>query len=224
MGGPALPFSKGLRGERIPLWLKIAYTVFVAVLVPYYLRQYGPLNFLWFCDVALLMTLAALWLESPLLASMSAVGIALPQILWAVDFVVRLLTGQHIVDLTEYMFDADKPLFVRGLSLFHGWLPFLLLWMVWRLGYERRALAWQIAVCWLDLLLCYLLVGDPSGPAGNVNKVFGPSDSAPAAQANPGWVAVLMVAYPGCLYVPTHFLLRWLMPPATGQESSPQQP
>ena len=201
-----------IQGRRLPLWLKITYTVFVCVLVPYYLHQYGPLNFLWFCDVALLMTLAALWLESALLAGMGAVGIALPQLLWAVDFVVRLTTGQHVVNLTEYMFDADKPLFVRGLSLFHGWLPFLLLWMVWRLGYDRRALAFQIMACWLDLLLCYLLVDDPAGPAENVNKIFGPSDSAPAAQANPSWIIVLMVLYPLCLYVPTHFLLRRLMP------------
>ena len=139
------------RGGRVPLWLKVAYTAFVAVLAPYYLQQYGALNFLWFCDVALLMTLPALWLESPLLASMGAVGITLPQVLWASDFLVRLCTGQHIVNLTEYMFDPDKPLFVRGLSLFHGWLPFLLLWMVWRLGYDRRALLGQIAVCWLNL-------------------------------------------------------------------------
>jgi len=58
---------------RIPLWLKVVYTGFVAVLVPYYWRTYGPVNFLWFCDIALLVTLAALWLESPLLFSMQAV-------------------------------------------------------------------------------------------------------------------------------------------------------
>ncbi len=209
--------AQRLRGERIPLWLKVAYTAFVAVLVPYYLGQYGPLNFLWFCDVALVMTLAALWLESPLLASMGAVGIALPQVLWAVDFVVRLATGHHIVNLTEYMFEDDKSLFVRGLSLFHTWLPFLLLWMVWRLGFDRRALACQIAVTWLDLFLCYVLVTDPNGPAGNVNKIFGPSDSAPASQADPRWVLALMVLFPVCLYLPTYFLLRWLMPQRPGK-------
>ena len=29
--------------------------------------------------------------------------------------------------MAGYMFDPKLPLFVRGLSLFHGWLPFLLL-------------------------------------------------------------------------------------------------
>ena len=59
---------------RIPLSVKLLYTLFVAVLVPVYLRTYGPTNFLYFCDIALFMTLAALWLESALLVSAAAVA------------------------------------------------------------------------------------------------------------------------------------------------------
>lgn len=36
--------------RRIPLWLKIAYTAFMAVLIPVYWAHYGPTNFLYFCD------------------------------------------------------------------------------------------------------------------------------------------------------------------------------
>jgi hypothetical protein len=146
---------------KIPLWLKVAYTAFTAILIPFYWVQYGPANFLWFCDVALLVTLAALWLESPFLASMQAVGIVLPQLLWAADFVVRALTGGHIVDLTEYMFRPSIPLYVRGLSSFHGWIPFLLLWMLWKLGYDRRAWIAQTLLCWLVLWTAYLVVDNP---------------------------------------------------------------
>src|SRR3954452_3264829 len=78
--------------HRIPLALKLAYTMFVAVLVPYYWVTYSPWNFLYFCDVALLITVAALWLESPLLMSLPAVGITVPQLLWVADF----LTGSRI--------------------------------------------------------------------------------------------------------------------------------
>src|SRR5215468_2185747 len=82
---------------RIPLWLKLAYTAFMAVLVPIYLHNYGPTNFLYFCDVALIITLVGIWIESPLLVSMCAVGILAPQTLWVVDFLTRLfgvsLTG-----------------------------------------------------------------------------------------------------------------------------------
>jgi hypothetical protein len=54
----------------IPLWLKITYSAYVAVTLPVYYKKYGPANFLWFSDIALITTVAALWLESSLLASM----------------------------------------------------------------------------------------------------------------------------------------------------------
>ncbi len=38
------------------------------------------------------------------------------------------------------MFDRQLAVFTRGLSLFHGWLPFLLVWLLVRLGYDKRAL------------------------------------------------------------------------------------
>ena len=42
--------------SRLPLWFKLIYTAFVAVLVPTYWYHYGPGNFLYFCDLALLLT------------------------------------------------------------------------------------------------------------------------------------------------------------------------
>jgi hypothetical protein len=36
--------SGGRGARRIPLWLKLTYTAFMAVLVPIYLRNYGPTN------------------------------------------------------------------------------------------------------------------------------------------------------------------------------------
>src|SRR5207249_11962669 len=66
---------------------------------------------------------------------------ALPilELVWIVDFLTRLTTGVQFLGLAEYMFRADNPLFVRGLSLFHVALPFLLLWLVYRLGYNWHA-------------------------------------------------------------------------------------
>ena len=75
----------------MPLWLKFAYTAFMIVLVPVYWHYYGPTNFLYFCDVALFLTLAGLWLESPLLISMCAVGILAPQTLWVAGFRAQYL-------------------------------------------------------------------------------------------------------------------------------------
>src|SRR5881394_611002 len=77
----------------ISLWLKIGYTLFVCVLVPIYWRRYGPANFLWFSDIALLAMVPALWLENALLASTMAVSVIFREGIWNIDFFVRLATG-----------------------------------------------------------------------------------------------------------------------------------
>jgi hypothetical protein len=140
--------------RRIPLWLKLAYTAFMAVLVPVYLRNYGPTNFLYFCDVALIITLIGIWLESPLLVSICAIGIVASQTLWVIDFLSNLI-GHPLTGLTDYMFMADHSLLLRGLSLFHGWLPFLLVYLVWRLGYDGRALPIWTLVAWALVLISF---------------------------------------------------------------------
>ncbi len=44
------------QGAQVPLWLKLAYTAFMAVLVPVYWVNCGPTNFVHFCDAALFLT------------------------------------------------------------------------------------------------------------------------------------------------------------------------
>jgi hypothetical protein len=204
---------------HIPLWLKIFYTSFVAVLVPYYWITYSPWNFLFFCDVALFFGLMALWTENPLLASLPAVGLAIPQLLWCLDF----LSGSRIVGMTAYMFDARYPLLVRGLSLFHGWLPFLLIWMVWRLGYDRRALlGWTIISC-VILLASYMLAPAPPAPpespnqAVNLNYVHGLTSERPQSVMPPLlWLGIMLAGFPLVFYLPAHLAFSAWFPHADG--------
>jgi hypothetical protein len=214
------PIQKSKAASRIPLWLKIAYTAFLSIMIPVYWTNYGPTNFLYFCDVALLLTLAGIWREDPLLISLPAVGILLPQALWCVDFAVQLCGGT-MTGMTAYMFDENSPLFLRALSLFHGWLPFLLLFLVRRTGYDRRALAgWTLIAAGLCLIAYFLLppagavLADPLTPR-NVNYVFGMNDAKPQqwlpAQA---YLIVWISALIGIVFVPTHLILKKWCPPA----------
>jgi hypothetical protein len=204
--------------RRVPLAVKLVFTLFMCVLVPFYWRAYGPTNFLYFCDLALFLTLAALWLESPLLASMPAVGILLPQVIWVVDFFSGLLFGKCPLGLTAYMFDGvNNPLEARALSTFHGWLPFLLLWLVWRIGYDTRAFLAQTVLVWSVLLICFFFTPPPPPPEDhrslpvNINYVFAyPWDESKPQQAMPpaAWLGIQMAFHFICILLPTHFLLR----------------
>lgn len=206
--------------HRIPLWLKIGYTGFLAVMIPTYWINYGPTNFLYFCDVALLLTLVGIWREDALLVSLPAVGILLPQVLWCTDFLVQLCGGK-MTGMTGYMFDGDRSLFLRGLSLFHGWLPFLLFYLVRRLGYDKRALSGWSLICVALCLIAYFLLP----PAGadladakiprNVNYVFGMDDAKPQSMMPPlAYLGTWIAALTGIVFIPTHFLLRKTCKPA----------
>lgn len=207
--------------SRIPLWLKIAYTVFMAVLIPVYWLNYGPTNFLYFCDIALLLTLVGIWRENALLVSLPAVGILLPQVFWCVDFLIQLCGGS-LSGMTGYMFDEKRSLFLRGLSLFHGWLPFLLIYLVRKLGYAPRALLGWFLISLVLCLTAYFLLppagavlADPNLPR-NVNYVFGMDDAKPQSYLPPlAYLAAWITALTVLIFIPTHFALKKLCPPVS---------
>lgn len=202
----------------IPLWVKIALSAFMAVLVPVYWANYGPTNFLYFCDIALLLTLYGVWRESSLAISMAAVGILIPQVFWCLDFLwqgVLLIRSLPHGGMTAYMFDSNKSLFLRGLSLFHGWLPFLLVYLVSRLGYDRRALkSWTLLGWSLCLIAFFFLppagahLANPDAPM-NVNYVFGLDDAHPQTWMPQSlFLPLYMILLLVVAYLPAHMFLR----------------
>lgn len=213
----------------MPLWLKVAYSAYVAVVVPCYWVTYTPWNFLYFCDIALLATVVGLWLESPLIVGMQAVAITVPQLLWVVDLLCRVVAGVHLTGVTAYMLDGDLPLYLRLLSSFHGWLPFLLLWLTGRLGYDGRAFAAQSLLAVVVLLISYFLApGPPPSPARpqaavNINYVYGLHDDAPQTWMPPAlWLGTVMAMNIVGFYLPTHLALRrWF--PRAGEDHAPSR-
>lgn len=146
-------------------------------------QTYGPLNFLWVCDIAVIMTLVAIWLENRLLASVAAIAVLLPMGLWIIDLAARIALHHYIFGFAGYMFDRHVPRRVRIVSGFHIWLPLLLVWMLARLGYDRRAVMVQSCMIVLLLPICRLISHAPPATdlheAININWVYGPSDDAP---------------------------------------------
>lgn len=196
--------------SRIPMTVKFAYTLFMAVLVPFYWITYGPTNFLYFCDVALFLGLASVWTEKPLFASMAAVGIIVPQAVWVVDFLGTLI-GHPVIGMTAYMFDSNLSLFARGLSFFHFWLPFFLIYLVWQLGYDRKALPYWTVLAWCLIVVCYLWLPAPPASAEspntpvNVNYVYGLDEEAPQTwMSERAWMLTMLVGLPVFVYLPTH--------------------
>ena len=190
----------------LPRALKAAHTLFVAVLVPTYARHYGPGNFLWFSDVALLTSVPALIFESRLLASTQAVSVLVPELIWLFDFGAGLLVGKYPIGLASYMSDRRIPRFVRALSLFHLWLSPLLVLIVSRTGYDRRALKYQTMLSAGVLAASWRL----TRPADNVNWVSSRPDRIRSRAGRAGFVLALAAGLSVACYLPAHLWLKRL--------------
>jgi hypothetical protein len=188
------------------LAFKLAYTAFVLVVCVIWWRHYTWRNFLWFSDIAFIGAVPALWLESSAIASVLAVAVLLPEILWNVDLAARLLTRRRITGLTDYMFEPQRPRLLRGLSLFHVPLPLVLLWMVREYGYDARVgLVGALGLAAIVLPWSRVV----STPERNINWTHGLG--ARRTRLQPAtYVVLLYCAFALVVFVPTHLLLQAL--------------
>ncbi len=183
--------------------VKIGLSIFMMILIPLYLSYYGWYNFLWLSDVGLFMTLAALWSSSSFLMSIPLVIVFPVEIMWNIDFFIRLLTGYKVAGLTNYMFDDTLPLFLRCLSLFHVAMPLLWGWYLFTWGYNRKAFIWAMMLFWLIMVITYWYTPVEE----NINWVFAArvyqwQDVSPAV-----WLVILMIGFPLFVFLPMHLVL-----------------
>src|ERR1700728_2645260 len=190
---------------RIPLCIKVLWTLAVIVLVPIYWRQYGLQNFLFFCDLGNLFIVAGLWLESPLIFSWQATGLLLFQTLFTLDLIGALISGRHWIGGTEFMFDPQVAIAIRLLSLFHVVAPPLLLWAIWRLGYDIRGWKYQTITTWIVVPINYFWL-----PQFDVNWARGPFLREQHVVPGPVYLFAYLIIVPVVVFYPTHRFLLWL--------------
>ncbi len=147
---------------------------------------------------------------------MALISVGLIEFCWIGGFLLGILWGgDPPVGIVAYMFDPGIPLFIRGLSLYHLFLPIILFWMVWRLGYDRQAWREWLPIGWAVLLVTRWVVE----PDQNVNWVL----HAPWLKADTGpdllWLAGLMTGLT-IVWGLTHRIILWILtllgqPPGT---------
>jgi len=195
------------RTNALPRALKVAYTLLVLVWFPTWWVEHGLANFLWFSNIATLVLLYGLWAEDRLAVSMMAVAVTAPELFWIFDFLTQLLTPHDGFGLADYMFAKETRWRVRILSgVVHVLLPLLLLYCVHRLGYDRRALRYQIVLAWVVLPLVHFT----TDPEANINWTHGPGDEPQGALPALVYLALVMIVLPLLVYAPSHWVLsRW---------------
>ena len=204
----ALPSAQ----NTIPRWIKWAALAWLLVWFPTYWHVWGPQNFLQMCDIAVILTCIGLWTNSSLLISSQAVSALLVCIAWTLDAGWRFVLHHHLIGGTEYLFDTSEPLWIRLLSLYHLVLPVLLLWLLYRVGYDKRGWALQSAIA-----LPVFIASRFTLPQKNMNFAF--ADSFFHRQWGPAPVHLLVIwlFMVFAVYLPTHLLLARIFPQPESQ-------
>jgi hypothetical protein len=188
----------------IPPWFRVLYTAFVLAVVVVWLRHYGWRNFLWLSDVAFIGAVPVMWLESTTLASVLAASALLPELLWNIDLLLRLVLRRRITGLTEYMFEADRPRTLRLLSLFHVPLPLVLLWMLASYGYTPGTGLAGAVLLGAVLLPASRLFGSPQA---NINWSYG-LGRVQSALPGAAYLGLLFAGFAVLVFLPTHLVLQ----------------
>lgn len=179
--------------------------LWMLVWLPSNLHYWGLANLLHLCDVGIVLAFLGIWFASPLLLSSQAIAAVSAGFLWALDVGFRLVTGHHLVGGTEYMWDGQYPLWVRLLSTFHIGLPFVLLWTLRKVGYDRRGLALQAVIAAVLLLLSRFV-----SPQLNMNYAYTDPVWHRAWGPAPVHLALTLIVIVALIYWPPHALLAWL--------------
>ena len=187
------------RHNDISLWIKLPYTVLALIILPVYWYEYGVTNFLWFSDIAFFVMVPALWFKNRLAASMMAIGVLPLEALW----LISLCTGGAFLGMANYMFDPHLPLWLRGLSFFHFPMPAAIIYMIWRFGYDRRALYPQMILSITVILLTHGL----TEKADNVNIIFPPEGLKGFVPESLYIVLMPLVLVTGVI-IPMHLILK----------------
>jgi len=189
----------------IPFWLKVGFTLWVLLWAPLYFWQYGPQNYFWLCNLANFLILAGLWLNSRLLLSAQFLAVTIIGVVWTLDVGFAFLSGMDPFTGTDYMFDAERALWLRLLSLFHVFLPLVCLFAILRLGYDTRALRLQTAITWVLIPATYYL----TEPERHINWAHPPFEQLQGLPPSI-YLVLLMLTIPLLTYVPLHGLVLYL--------------
>jgi hypothetical protein len=188
--------------------LRLLALLWLAVYLPSYAAAYGLANFVFLCNLGVILTAVGVLTRSARLLSSQAVAAMVICLVWCLDAGGRVLSGRFLLGVTAYMWDPQYPLFTRLLSLYHvGW-PVLLIFCLRRVGYDRRGYPLQAAVAAVALVLSRF-----AGPELNANFVFVDPLFGRAFGPAPVHLAVTFLALAGVIYGLTHLLLGATLPP-----------
>jgi hypothetical protein len=216
---PAATVEKASAQARLPEALRWGALLWMAIWFPAYWHAWGLANFLHLCDLAVFLTCIGLWTHNRLLLSSQAISALLVDLAWTIDAAWTVTAKRQLIGGTEYLLDGHVALWIRALSAFHVLLPALLLWVLGRIGYDRRAWLLQCAIA-----LAAFIASRFTNPLTNINYAFRDPFWHRTLGPAPVHVTLSVIFMAIVVYLPTHLLLLCWWPRGLERTSSQSEP
>ena len=192
--------------RSVPLPARLFFTAWMAFWMPVILVTSGAQNFWWLCNLAQFLLLIAVWIDGRLLISSQAGTVLVVGLVWTMDLMGALVLGSSPFGITSYMFNEELALIQRATSTYHVWLPVFVVWLVLRMGYDRRGFWLQCGIGTLAVVGSAIF-----GESGrNLNYTEAPFGIEQTWLPDWQFIPLLCIATALLVYLPGHLIVRWL--------------
>ncbi|MBS3074672.1 hypothetical protein J4447_04470 [Candidatus Pacearchaeota archaeon] len=125
----------------------------------------------WFCYIGMiLLGLGIIIRNIPLIKSQMYI-LLIPDVIWVIDFLVRLLSGRSFLGIVDYFFRETNVL-VKIVSLQHVYLLPLVIAAVFLIGKPIRTNNKGVLISVIEITFIYLTTLIFTSPSSNVNCVY----------------------------------------------------
>ncbi len=122
---------------------------------------------LWFCYLGLILLGIGILIKSSLLIISQLNILAIPLIVWSIDFSYYFLTKKSLLGITDYFF-TNRNIFSQIISLQHILTIILIICIFRSIGRNKNA--WKLSI--IQITLIYVLTKIFTSPSATINCVY----------------------------------------------------
>lgn len=157
--------NKGLILNAISVVLLISLVILIINIFTFKLYS----SIFWLCYTGILLVMIGIWKNKSHLILSQIIILAIPDILWIIDFLGILITGNSLMNLSSYFFEP-RPLLAKLVSLQHLYVIPLTLIALYLIKIDKQKLALKFAAVQLAVFLFLSRVFTSS--EDNINCVY----------------------------------------------------
>lgn len=155
--------------DKIPYFLGVAFILLGIAALANTLYRGNPQGILWFCYLGIIVIGIGMLKKKSLLILTQLNILSIPLIIWTIDFLYFIITGNEFLGIATYLFDPSFPTISKIISLQHVFTIPLSLYVLYKLK-PKKINTWRLS--FIQLALIFFITKILTQPENNINCVY----------------------------------------------------